>query len=150
MSIIRNLTIAAALISLIASCDTTGTHRLPPETPINHGAGRGNFLFVTCRIGSQSNLLFLVDTGMAYTMVDQSLEAALGRCVYTNEQSLIWYPSIEFHVYRAPKIFLGDTSLKMRPWLQAADLRKIFRNQYDKTRKVSGVLGLDCLTNYCL
>src|SRR5207249_4374723 len=52
---------------------------LPAETSLNKGAGRGDNLFVTLRLETGEELLFLVDTGSPCTVLDKSLEPELGK-----------------------------------------------------------------------
>src|SRR5207302_5736049 len=55
---------------------------VPPELPaavsFNPGAGRGDLLYLTLRLETGEELLFLLDTGAAFTLLDKSLEQGLG------------------------------------------------------------------------
>src|SRR2546425_3715450 len=51
---------------------------LPTEISLNKGAGRGDNLFVTLRLDTGEELLFLVDTGSPCTVFDRPLSQNWG------------------------------------------------------------------------
>ena len=83
-------------------------------------------------------------------MMDKSLEPMLGKCVFTNNTRFAWYPAAQFHTYKAPRLYLGGARLKTGLWVRAADLSGVFQSSGGSRRGVSGILGMDCLSNYCV
>lgn len=133
---------APVILLWLCSC---ATQRLPSETAFNREAGRGDFLYVTLRMKGAEHALFVVDTGEPFTIIDKSLGPTLGRCVYTNFNRYEWHPSTEARIYRAPGLFLGDTRLITGNWIHTDDLGHLAPG-----RRISGILGMDCLRNYCI
>jgi len=60
---------------------------LPAETSLHKGAGRGDNLFVTLRLETGEELLFLVDTGSPCTFLDKSMDPKLGKRLGTKKSS---------------------------------------------------------------
>src|SRR5439155_8344734 len=81
---------------------------LPAEasfTKVNGAAGRGGNLFLTLRFESGEELLFLVDTGTPFTVLDKSLDRKLGRRVGTAEVFYAYYERrVHQGVHKAPKL----------------------------------------------
>jgi hypothetical protein len=123
---------------------------LPAPVSFNSSAGRGDGLFVTVRCRDKDALLFGIDTGMPVTVLDRSLEGILGKCVYTNVTRYEWFSSTETHVYQAANLFLGQTRLTTGKWVRTDDLRRFQAGSPSRGRQLSGVLGMDCLQNYCV
>jgi hypothetical protein len=143
---------------LVCSCVTRNSHPpdLPPETTFNSGAGRGDWLFVPLHLQDGKELLFAVDTGMPVTILDKSLEPLLGKCVGTHRRNYMSFSSSMADTYKAPKIYLGKTRLKTWKWVVTEDINRLqvipSREipNYHPDRRVSGILGIDCLQNYCI
>ena|SRR2546425_457067 len=121
---------------------------LPAEasfTKVNGAAGRGGNLFLTLRFESGEELLFLVDTGTPFTVLDKSLDRKLGRRVGTAEVFYAYYERrVHRGVHKAPKLFLGTTQLQTSKWVVVDDL-----SQMRGGLPVRGILGMDCLRHYC-
>jgi hypothetical protein len=152
VKIARIFQTSAVISLLVCSCATPHfvRPRLPPEVSFNRGAGRGDFLFVTLRVEKSEEMLFVVDTGQPFTVLDKSLESKLGKCVFTNQVHYVWYPTSEGHVYRRPRLYLGNTRLKTEYWVHTDDLSRMWPNHGGAGGRFSGVLGMDCLQNYCV
>ena len=119
---------------------------LPAAAPINKGAGDDDFLYVTLRLESGRKLLFFVDTGMPYTVLDKSLESKLGKRLGTSKGNYLWYGKVAAGIYGAPKLYLGDTQLLINDRVLTDDLSKMSSSG----QQVMGILGLDCLRHYCI
>lgn len=149
--------LAIASLALLCSCVHTRNWYAAPSTPpalpaevsftnINGQAGRGGNLFVTVRLEDGEDVLFAVDTGMPVTLLDRSLESKLGRRV-GNGVALLPYHGHrgDGGIYRAPKLYLGNTALRTGRWVMTDDLLSLAPGV-----PVRGLLGMDCLRHYCL
>jgi hypothetical protein len=119
---------------------------LPPAVSFNPGAGRGDYLLLTLRLADGEKLLFAVDTGVATTILDKSLEPKLGQ---RRRNGLIWYGYFgprSTGYYAAPALYLGDTRLELGEDVNTDDLAFL---SYPGQR-LAGILGMDCLKHYCL
>lgn len=89
-------------------------------------------------------LLFMIDTGRPNTSIDKSLEPLLGKRL---GRSFFFEPLLDgltrVDVYKAPKLYLGNTPLLTNPKIYAHDWQK-----YEPG--LMGVLGMDCLRHYCV
>jgi hypothetical protein len=138
---------------LLCSCATTRqadiiipASDLPSDVTINKDAGRGNLLFVTLRMGNGENLPFVVDTGTAGTLLDNSLEPQLGRRLGTAKANL-WGNISDAGMYAAPKLYLGSTPLMTGSNIYTLDFKELTSQTI---RPVMGILGMDCLKHYCI
>lgn len=107
---------------------------------------------------------------MPATILDESLDSILGKCLGTNQFGYRWFGKESVRSYKAPKLYLGGvkllTSDRVRkgarvynaPRLYCGhaqlatddhiltfDLGTIFPNH-----SVMGILGMDCLKHYCI
>jgi hypothetical protein len=143
-----------ACVALLCSCSTMPNWSandsvrppLPADASINKGAGDDDFLYVALRLESGEKLLFLVDTGMPYTVLDKSLESKLGKRLGTSKGNYSWYGKATAGIYGAPKLYLGDTQLLINDRILTDDLSKMSSSG----QQVMGILGLDCLRHYCI
>jgi hypothetical protein len=126
--------------------DFISAAELPAEVTINKDAGRGNELFVTLRLESGEELPFMVDTGAPYTFFDISLEPTLGKLLETTIVEH-WGTRNEAGVYAAPKLYLGGTQLMTGSLIITGDFKPL---SSEAGRPVMGILGMDCLRNYCV
>ena len=135
-----------ALIFL-CSCATQDSIRppLPADALINKGAGNDR-LFVTLRLESGEKLLFAVDTGMPFTVLDKSLESRLGKRLGTSKADYSWFGKVTVGVYSAPKLYLGDAQLLVNDRILTDNLSKLSSSG----QPVMGILGMDCLRHYCI
>lgn len=119
---------------------------LPADVNINQDAGHGGLLYVTLRLRSGEELLFVADTGSPGTLLDKRLEPGLGQRLGT---TTIWTLSGKQKggVYLAPKFYLGATPLMGGSNIVAVDVKQILPRA---GRPIMGILGMDCLRHYCI
>jgi hypothetical protein len=109
---------------------------------MNKNAGRWGQLFVKLRLEGSDEMLFVVDTGSSWTVLDKSLELP-GKGLKRVSLST-WDARQEAHVYLAPRIYLGSTPLMISN-IVTCDLRKL-----GCPGGAKGILGMDCLKHYCV
>jgi hypothetical protein len=92
-------------------------------------------------------LLFALDTGAPNTILDKSLEAKLGKCLGSKKASYGWKANGKptLGVYAAPKLYLGNAQLQTGSRVFTDDLTRLWPG-----RPMMGILGMDCLRNYCI
>ncbi|MDB6064409.1 MAG: hypothetical protein JWR26_617 [Pedosphaera sp.] len=134
---------------LLCSCTTEDSIRsqLPRDVAMNKDAGGGQLLFVMLRLDSGEELPFVVDTGAAATLLDKSLVPKLGKRL---GQVTIWRfgEKAESDLYAAPKLYLGNTPLMITGGgVVDYDFKQLSSSS---GRPIMGVLGMDCLENYCI
>ena len=135
------LSLVALLISFAAHGEVHP--RLPAETILNKGAGRGELLLVTLRLETGEKLLFILDTGAPGTLFDKSLEPKLGKS--HGRKEIAWFGGkYNAGVYESPKLFLGDAQLMMEKRVRTFD----FKMLHYPGPPIMGVLGMDCLRHY--
>ncbi len=113
--------------------------RFPADVSINKNAGRGDFLFVALRLETGESLPFSVDTGSPITLVDVSLEPTLGKRLSTMPVRMAGHAQQKSGCYAAPKLWLGDVPLQTGSNIWVYDFKQ-----------PRGILGMDCLKNYCI
>ncbi len=109
---------------------------LPGETSFNEEAGRGHddYLRVKLHLEGGKEFECRVDTGSPYTILKKELEPELGERVGTN--IVKWVQRLETNgVYRAPKLFVGNTPLRTDDVVYTGD---------------EATLGMDILRHYCI
>ena len=101
-------------------------------------------IYVKLRMETGKEFVFLVDTGRPHTSFDKSLEPLLGKRL---GRTLFFEPLIDglsfADVYKAPKIYLGDTPLITGSRIYAYNWQRYQSGEM-------GVLGMDCLRHYCV
>lgn len=122
---------------------------LPADVPMNKDVARGDpsqWLIVTVRLESGEELPLVVDTGSPFTVLDKSLEPKLGKPVFSESFELrSSFGNQPSRLYAAPKLYLGNVPLMMTGnCIVTTDLRRDFGP------RIRGILGLDCLRNYCI
>src|SRR2546429_524430 len=118
------------------------------EASLNEGAGRGDALYLTLHLNEGQEVLFMVDTGADGTILDQSLAAQLGEQFESqilNDSSTGKKQSVQ--KYMAPRLSLEGTRLLTGIFVATLDLTHI---RSALGRPVMGILGTDCLENYCI
>jgi hypothetical protein len=142
----RFFQISSAILLLLCSCATQESIRpcLPAEASFKD-AGHGKSIDLTLRLENGMELLFAVDTGAAITILDKSLESILGKRLGKTKFSYAWYGKVKSDVYAAPKLYLGGTQLLTADRIYTDDLSRM-----ESDRPLKGILGLDCLQNYCI
>jgi len=119
--------------------------KLPPETPINPDAGRGNLLVINLQVAGKERP-FVVDTGAGITCVAKSLAAKLGRPVGTVTYHQ-WGVVSTKKLYAMPAMYLGGTRLRSGTRVMAMDLDFI---SIVGGQPIEGIVGMDVLDNYCV
>ena len=136
---------------LLCSCATAPVSTpvaLPPEVPLNAGAGKGDPIFVTLSLNGDKELLFVMDTGATGTFLDSSLAPELGKAL--RQVQILDNTTGRGKVvalYKAPPLFLGETRLATGREVGVVDFSLLRRVA---GRPIMGVLGMDCLSHYCL
>lgn len=140
--------IISSILGLLLFCaPAVLSSTLPSDISMNRDAGRGGMLFITVRLDDGEKLPFILDTGSAITILDQSLEPKLGKRV-RSDQLWTFGASSSVNVYFAPRLYLGKTQLmKIGPFVFTHDCRPLAAAV---GHPVMGVLGIDVLHNYCL
>jgi hypothetical protein len=136
-----------ALLGLCSCATESPVHSgLPADVTMNSGAGRGDWLIVPVQLGDGKKLPFILDTGAATTVFDESLVPKLGdpitlaRVSYANRVHRV-------PVYYVPPMYLGNTRLQTGVHVITHDFsRTLIQGGYP----VKGVLGMDVLTHYCI
>ena len=136
------------LLWLLCAClvSSGAPIKLPAELSMNADAGRGNWVIVPLRLTNGKELQFILDTGCPHTILDESrvseLGAQLGR---TN----IWLLSGEKKagVYMTPQLYLGGVRLIIDSNVLACDVHQLMTR---RGQALAGILGMDCLRNYCV
>ena len=138
-----------ALLSLLVLC-SCATQKftapsLPADVTMNKDAGRDGWLIVTLHLADGKGLAFVVDTGCAKTIFDESLAPKLGKCVGTDTA---WNFGVkhEVKVFAAPRLYLGNIQLLTDSNVCTVDLRKFSV----KSHTIKGILGMDVLKYYCV
>jgi hypothetical protein len=145
MRIIRAITVFVCLIFLCSCATKNSFHsELPSETSFNENAGRGDWVRIKLHLQSGKELSLMVDTGGPHTVLDKSLEPLLGKRIGTGT----WFEPflgglVKVGLYHAPKLYLGKTQLVTSSRVYTYDLQK-------KSPGLMGILGMDCLRNYCV
>jgi hypothetical protein len=151
----KNIRLTFVFISLLFLCSCATEHFVHPQLPaavtMNKDAGRvaRSFipLIVTLRLGDGEKMPMIVDTGCPFTALDKSLEPKLGKCV---SPFTIWRWGVktESGIYRAPKLYLGNTPLTMTgPYVTVYDFKQISK---ETGHHIMGFLGMDVLEHYCI
>jgi hypothetical protein len=144
----RILMEAACACVLLGSCATAprpSTPELPAEAAFNQGAGRGEPLVVKLRWKRGEEIAVMLDTGAGPTKFDHSLESKLGPRRGAKLIRYAYYGKASAGIYDAPRLYLGKTRLLMGG--------QVFTDQLarrDVPEGVVGILGMDCLSHYCL
>jgi hypothetical protein len=146
MKFIR-LIAASAYLVLLCSCAAQNltSPGLPTETSFNEKMCRGDLLLLELHLEDGEKLWFVVDTGVPDTLLDKSLEPKLGKPLGAKTINSSFYPKTQGHVYAAPRLYLGNTTLLTGSRVTTMDMSQI---PYPFHR-LSGVLGMDCLRHYC-
>ncbi|MGA3266647.1 MAG: aspartyl protease family protein [Verrucomicrobiota bacterium] len=118
---------------------------LPPEASFNKTAGRGGVLLITLLLKDGATLPFMLDTGAPATILDESLDSRLGKCLGTNQFGYRWFGTESVRSYKAPKLCMGGVKLLTCDSVMTGDLTRILPNH-----QIMGILGMDCLRRYCI
>jgi hypothetical protein len=119
---------------------------------MNEGAGHGDLLLVTLHLESGEGLLFIVDTGEPFSLLDKSLEPTLGKPLKT---TMIYsmYGATPATFYKTPRLYLGNIPLQISDRIATMDFKQLSDDLNQLTHsnhQIRGLLGLDGLQHYCL
>lgn len=104
-------------------------------------------IFLMLRLETGEELPFMLDTGSPSTILDKSLEAKLGKRLGNRKAAYGWKANGKptFGIHAAPKLYLGNVRLQTGSQVYTDDLARIWPG-----RPMMGILGMDCLQNYCI
>jgi hypothetical protein len=126
--------------------EPAATPPLPAPVPMNEAAGRGGLLIIHVKLGTGEEWPMAVDTGAPITLLDNSLAGRLGRRV--GEISIFSFENRQTGmIYAAPALYLGEVRLAMGSNVFTADLSRLAAGMNPSCK---GILGMDCLSHYCL
>lgn len=121
---------------------------LPAEVALNKDAGRMGWWLLPLKMTNGQELLFMVDTGCPITLLDPSLTSKLEKSF---DGTLIFNNNLgnrgKSAFYKTPKLLLGGVPLLTGSncFSFPCDVLSRFSHQ-----KVAGMIGMDCLINYCV
>lgn len=121
---------------------------LPADVTMNKVAGKGGLLTVKVRLESGEEWPFVVDTGSPDTVLDKSFQPKLGKCLSLGTLSLWGFSEQRSGLYAAPKLYLGNVPLRTGGLAALYDFKKA--SSFFSHGGIRGILGMDCLSNYCL
>lgn len=143
------------LLLVLCSCATAKKQsneasalKFPVEAPFNKNAGWGgpnDCLCVSLHMENGRNLLFLLDTGMPFTVLDKSLEPNLGARLGQIRIGNLWSGNTTVNEFAAPTLYLADIPLSLGSRVLTDDL-----SQIPSDHPLMGILGMDCLRHYCI
>lgn len=148
MKLLRAAIVSVCMVFL-CSCVSISPLERPSDVEMNKEAGRGGLLIVPVQIKEKDGekLPFILDTGCPITILDKSLETALGRRV-SSMRVYNFSDKGKMDIYPALDLYLGDCQLaKSGGRVATADLETL---SAVSSHPVMGVLGMDVLRNYCL
>ncbi len=147
--------LSVLLLALLAnSCATqqAGRLTLPAETSMSAKAGRGDLISVTLNLEGGEGLLFLVDTGAPFILLDKSLEPKLGKPLGSTKAHST-YGTTRDRFYKAPRLYLGNTELVTGERIMTMDFIRLagdLNRMTEAKGRLMGIIGMDCLKNYCI
>src|SRR5580658_8784195 len=107
---------------------------LPPDSPFNSSAGRGDIIWINLRSDSAVDYVFGVDTGATLTVLDTSWEHKMEPRPTQNITGARWPVS---GVFAAPPLILGGVRLVTGQTVVTEDLAGHFPGH-----AVDGILGM--------
>ncbi len=110
-----------------------------------YGGDVANHIFVKLHLENGSDLIFAVDTGSPFTILDKSLEPELGKPIGTRRLNYASFEDLTANKYKSPKFYLGNTPLQLGDSVVTDNVKRLMSG-----RPVAGVLGMDCLRHYCI
>jgi hypothetical protein len=118
---------------------------VPADADFDRGIGTSRVLCLRLQGDRGEKWRFLVDSGSPITIFDQSLRRKLGPVLATEPVDYAWSGAAVLEVHNAPRLFLNNTLLLTGPKVWSDDLRHVWPG-----RGIQGILGLDCLRQYCV
>jgi hypothetical protein len=144
----------ASLLGLLVLCSCATREKsaatvraLPAPVPINHGAGRGDYLFVTVHLEDGEDLPFVIDTGSSATLFDNVMAPQLGRS-YGQSSLTRFGVDTKSSIFVRPRFYLGGAPLEFGG--KYVGIYNFKRESVSSGHTIMGVLGMDCLANYII
>lgn len=123
-----------------SSPDSLSPH-LPGEMMMDRPFGADGKIIVKLHMADGEELPLMVDTGAPCTILDESLAPKLGPQIGTRRAAFTFNLNAgACGIYRAPRLFAGAQQLLTGP--------RIFTTK--RSRADKGILGVDCLGQYCI
>lgn len=118
---------------------------LPPDTALSDKAGREQGIILKLRLGTGNEFPCLLDTGSSVTILNPSLAPWLGASLGSHRLGRpLQGATKRENVFQAPDLYLGGVKLRTGPTVLTGDTFGT------PTCPIQGVLGMDCLSNYCI
>ena len=132
---------------LLCSCATQNRVRplIPAEVAFAEDITNDERVYLTVHLTDGKPLLFIADSGATGTVLDKSLEPVLGKCLAKTHVNYPFFGKTNLSVYVAPKLYLGNTLLKLGRRIMTDDLGRL-----SNSPALMGILGMDCLRYYCI
>jgi hypothetical protein len=118
---------------------------LPPVSSFDRGFGTERVLCLRLQNERGETWRFLVDSGSPMTICDRSVQRKLAAAIGVEQVQYAWAGAAALAVHPAPRLFLNNTLLLTGPRVWSDDLRRVWPG-----RGVQGILGFDCLRQYCI
>ena len=141
------LTASAVAVSLTCCAEPHPERTVASEeVPLLEPNPIGGPACVELQLQDGTQLLFAIDTACPSTCVNKTAEPMLGKQISNAEVDSAFYGSLPARTHQTPAIYLGKTLLIMPRNLYVMDALPNFT----KYPQIVGVLGTDCLSNYCV
>ncbi|MGH7976624.1 MAG: hypothetical protein ACREDS_11925 [Limisphaerales bacterium] len=111
------LPVSCGIVCLIFLCSCATQHSIRPSLPAETAFTKTAFnkdpehIYLTLHLENGEKLLFVMDTGASWTVLDKSLESILGERLGTKRIRYAFYGKTRMNVYDAPELYLGGTRL---------------------------------------
>jgi hypothetical protein len=142
----RNYSALAVLLISLTLARAGQALDLPPEVALDaDDLGRG-LLVVPIQLPNGQEARFLLDTGSPITLIDRSLRPLLG-AKGERLKVTVWGKKKSGRFYAAPKLKLNGVELALEPLVASYDFTDL---SVDTPAPITGIIGMDCLSKYCL
>ena len=138
-----------ALAPLWCGASTSSTNTLcsplPADIDLERPSRSEGPIIVRLRLDGGEKVLLMVDTGAADTSLDESFAPKLGKRLAKRRAHFTFDLTAGAEgIYRAPKLYAGDTELRTGP--------QVYTIKHSATARdpAQGILGMDCLGQYCI
>lgn len=140
--------VPVAVIDLPSASESEVRIPIPEEVSLNKGAGLTDLIYLTLLLEGGEELLFVLDTGLGNTILDESLGPKLGNPIgMTSIKDVLVGKEKPAAMFRAVPLFIGKTPLRTSDRVVTQDF-SLFREILG--RPIMGFLGVDCLMHYCI
>ncbi len=140
------------LVSLLVGCamprvfagGALQAPELPPDMALSDKAGREERIILKLRLGTGNEFPCLLDTGSSVTILNQSLQPLLGASLGSQRLGRLQGRTKRENVFQAPDLYLGGVKLRTGPSVLTGETFGT------PACPIQAVLGMDCLSNYCI